>query len=865
MSTEFYTNVTQVKNQLYVRGYRNGKRFSERVNYKPYLFIPSNNPTEYKTLQGKYVEKLQFDNMYAAREFTSKYEDVSNFKIFGMSTWAYPYIFDKYGTNIAHDPKSIRVGNIDIEVMADGGFPNPQIAEKVITTITVRFKGKNLVFGHDSRPFAPKDKNTIYVKANSEEEMLLRFLDVWQNKLDLDVVTGWYCNAFDIPYIINRLIRLFDEKTASRLSPWGQINWRTIVVQGREQKFATLVGISILDYIELYQKFCPGGRESYTLDYIGKYENVDTKKLDYKLLGYKNLHDLWERNYQLYVEYNIDDVGTVDAIDRKLRLIALVITMSYNSGLNYADAMTTVRLWDVTIHGYLMKRNIVIPPQPKMDSGYGGIEGAYVKDPVPGMYKWVVSFDVNSLYPSLIRQCNISPESYVTTVPGVTVDGILVSYKDVRDPVAEERFRGTYYPNSQDREKHQNNKVGLCATGCLFDNEIDGFYPALMTFYYNERVKYQGLKKEANAKLKELKANKAPRAEIEAAEEEVSAYDMLQYSFKIMLNSAYGALSNAAYRWFDPKLSESVTKSGQLTIRWVERDINKYLNARLGTEGDKYVVYCDTDSAYICLEELVNTECEGMKRSEIVDYIDELCKGELQDVINKSFETLFKHMNHKELVLKMKREAIGSKAIWTAKKRYMMNVEDLEGERYSEPKLKMQGIEAVKSSTPSAARDLIKEGIKIILNGDQSEFHKFIRESREQFAKLPFEQVAFPRSCNNLAKYADSHGVYAKGCPIHVRGALVYNHLIRTKGLQDEIKMIQEGDKIKFAHMITPNPASSSVIATTGELPDQLALKDYIDFNKQFEKSLVEPLSAIAGTLKWTTESVPSLEDLFIY
>lgn len=856
----FYTNVTPVKNQLLVRGYKNGKRFSERVNYKPYLFVPSNTPSEYRTLQGKHVEQIRFESMYAAREFASKYEDVSNFNIYGMSTWAYPYIFDTYGTNIPHDPKTIRVGNIDIEVMADGGFPNPQVAEKVITTITVRFKGKNLVFGHDSRPFVPNNSNTIYIKGTSEEDMLLKFLDVWQNKLDLDIITGWYCNLFDIPYIINRLTRLFGEKTASRLSPWGQINWRTIVVQGREQRFATLVGMTVLDYIELYQKFCPGGREAYTLDYIGKYEHVETTKLDYKSLGYKNLHDLWERNYQLYVEYNIDDVGTVDALDRKLKLIALVITMSYNSGLNYADAMTTVRLWDVTIHGYLMKNKIVIPPQPKMDSSYGGIEGAYVKDPIPGMYKWVVSFDVNSLYPSLIRQCNISPETYITTINGLTVDQFLNSV----DGYASTEGDGKAVPVDVFIKLLEQN-AGICATGCVFDNEILGFYPALMAFYYNERVKYQALKKDASSRLAALKKAKAPKSEIVVVEEEVSSYDMLQYSFKIMLNSAYGALSNAAYRWFDPKLSESVTKTGQLTIRWIQRDINKYLNARLGTENIDYVCYVDTDSNYISFEKLVERECVGFTKTQIVDYLDELCNNELQAVIDQSFAALQKHLNHKQLVLKMKREAIGSKAIWTAKKRYMMNVEDLEGERFDPPKLKMQGIEAVKSSTPRAAREMIKEGISIMMNHDELTFHQFIKQSREKFASLPFEDIAFPRSCNNIAKYSDNQSVYAKGCPIHVRGALVFNHMIRKAGLQNEIKEIAEGDKIKFAHLITPNPSTSSVISTTGDLPIQLGLDNYIDFNTQFQKSLVEPLSTIANTLGWTTESVPSLEQFLIY
>jgi len=862
----FYSNVATQGNNILLRGYENGKRVSNKIPYKPYLFIKSDKPSPYKTLKKEPVSKIDFGSIKDARDWVAQYEDVPEFAYYGMTNWIYPYIYDTYGFNIKHDPSLIRVGNLDIEVRSDSGFPRPDEASQEVTAITVRFKDIPYVWGckeYDPRELIklgvkPND-NVKYVKCRDEIDLLKRFLTAWQ-AFDFDVITGWNVNGFDIPYLINRITFLLSDKDALRMSPWGKILWREIEIFKRKQNFATLVGVTILDYMELYKKFSPGSRESFTLDYISKFEEVEIQKFDYHSLGYKNLHDLYVRNYSLYIHYNVDDTGVVEKLEGKLKLIALVITMAYNSGINYADTLTTVRLWDVTIHGYLMKQGIVIPQAKRSGGAYGGIEGAYVKDPVVGLSKWVVSFDVNSLYPSLIRQCNISPETFVTTVPSVTVDSMLYNgahpySKDVPLP------NGTPHFNSDFFKKLVDNNAGLCATGCIFDNDLEGFYPYLMSYYYNERTKYKGLLKKAKKQLEAL-ADKTSE-EGQQLERDISTYDMFQYSFKIMLNSAYGALSNEHYRWFDPKLSESVTKTGQLTIRWVERALNIYLNKVLGSEDDKFVIYCDTDSAYISLEKIVNKYWIDKTPQEIVGLLDRFCEEKIQPVINKAFDELKEKFNHRASVLEMKRESIAEKGIWTAKKRYILNVWDLEGFRYSEPKLKMQGIEAVKSSTPRAAREYIKEALKVIMNKNEGDFIEFMETKRKEFATLPFEEIAFPRSCNNLVKYTDHASIYQKGCPIHVRGSLVFNHLVKSKGLQNEIKLIEDGDKIKFCHLIVPNPVHENIVSTTGEIPKELDLQRFINYRLQFDKAVVEPIKAIATAIGWAVEKVPTLEDLF--
>ena len=391
----------------------------------------------------------------------------------------------------------------------------------------------------------------------------------------------------------------------------------------------------------------------------------------------------------------------------------------------------------------------------------------------------------------------------------------------------------------------------------MFDKDYQGFLPKLMQKMYDDRVVYK--KRMIEAK-KEHELNPS-----EATEKAIAQNHNMQLAKKIQLNSAYGALSNAYFRWFDNKLAESITLSGQLSIKWMEREINKYLNKLFKTKDKDYVIACDTDSMYITLDDLVN-QCglEDRPTAEVVAFLDKVCEDKLEPFIDNCYQQLSEYVNAYEQKMKMKREAIANKGIWTAKKRYILNVWNNEGVQYSEPKLKMMGIEAVRSSTPAACRSSIKKAINIIMNSTEDETIEFIQKFRIEFGQLPFEDVAFPRGCKGLSEYSDLNSIYRKGTPIHVRGALLYNHMLKQKKLNQRFPIINEGDKIKFCYMKLPNPTRENVFACPGTLPRQLGMDQYIDYDTQYEKSFVEPLKTILDAIGWRVEKKASLEGFFV-
>jgi DNA polymerase elongation subunit (family B) len=297
----------------------------------------------------------------------------------------------------------------------------------------------------------------------------------------------------------------------------------------------------------------------------------------------------------------------------------------------------------------------------------------------------------------------------------------------------------------------------------------------------------------------------------------------------------------------------------------MEREINKYLNKLFKTKDKDYVIACDTDSMYITLDDLVN-QCglEDRPTAEVVAFLDKVCEDKLEPFIDNCYQQLSEYVNAYEQKMKMKREAIANKGIWTAKKRYILNVWNNEGVQYSEPKLKMMGIEAVRSSTPAACRSSIKKAINIIMNSTEDETIEFIQKFRIEFGQLPFEDVAFPRGCKGLSEYSDLNSIYRKGTPIHVRGALLYNHMLKQKKLNQRFPIINEGDKIKFCYMKLPNPTRENVFACPGTLPRQLGMDQYIDYDTQYEKSFVEPLKTILDAIGWRVEKKASLEGFFV-
>ena len=828
----FYTHVHMRGDKIYLRGYDKGMRVKDVINYKPYLFIPKQGG-KYKTLDGKSVEKMMFDSISDARDFMERYSDVSNLEFYGLTTFQYAYIFDEYKGDIDYDPKTVTVATLDIECAADDGFPDIQKADKPLTAITLRSRNRNFVFGCGD--FITTDPNTHYIKCKDEFQLVQQFLNCWQ-ALDIDVVTGWNIEFFDIPYLVNRIKYLFNDKEAKKLSPWGILDEKTVEFKGKENQSYNPVGISVLDYYQLYRKFTFGNQETYKLDYIAQVE-LGEKKVDYSEYG--SLLELYKNDFQKFIEYNIYDCVLVDKLDDKLKFLEQVMAIAYDAKVNYNDTMTTVRPWDIIIHNYLLEQNIVIPQfkkQPDFDSLIGG----YVKEPNIGLNKWVVSFDLNSLYPHLIMQYNISPETFVKRVDFPSIDYLLQGHWEYRDGM-----------------------VAYAANGCTYRKDKQGFLPALMEKMYNDRVIYKKKMLEAKQRYEKTKSKDDEKL--------IARYHNMQMAKKIQLNSAYGALGNQYFRWFNFNHAEAITMSGQLSIRWIEKKVNQFFNKTLKTDGIDYVIASDTDSIYVSMETLVSMLGDASEEK-IVQAIDAFCEKKVQPYLDVCYEELASMMNAYAQKMQMKRETIANKGIWKAKKMYILNAWNVEGVQYDKPKLKMQGIEAVRSSTPHACRVKIKEALGIIMNGNNAELKDFVNKFYDEFQNLPFEDVAFPRGVKNLKKYTSKskaidlrwgeQGLYEKGTPIQVKGAIIFNNLLKRHNIKN-IPPISDGDKIKFAYLREPNPIGESVIAAPDYLPKQFNLDKYIDRDTQFEKSFVEPLKSITEVIGWQIDNSATLEDFF--
>jgi len=830
----FYTNVQMVGDHFLVRGYENGRHFMTREKFYPTLFVPSNKKTKYKTLEGEYVESVEPGTVRDCREFIKRYDGVENFKIYGNDRYIYQYISEKYPEEeIKFDTTKIKISTIDIEVKSENGFPDVESAAEEVLLITVQDYTTKQIRTWGQGPFNNKQQNVIYKGFRTEYELLNDFINWWMIEENTpEVLTGWNSELYDMPYLVRRIDRILGEKLMKRISPWGLVTERETMIMGRKHISYDVGGITQLDYLNLYKKFTYKAQESYRLDYIASVE-LGQKKLDHS--EFDTFKDFYTNGWQKFVEYNIIDVELVDRLEDKMKLIELAIVMAYDAKANYADVFSQVRMWDTIIYNYLKKRNIVIPPivRSDKDSKYAG---AYVKEPIPGKYDWVVSFDLNSLYPHLIMQYNISPETLQDTRhPSVTVDKIL------NEEINFELYKDT----------------AVCANGSMYRKDKRGFLPELMDKIYKDRTVFK--KKMLQAKQE---YEKTPT---KALEKEIARCNNIQMARKIQLNSAYGAIGNQYFRYYKLANAEAITLSGQVSIRWIENRMNKYLNKVLKTVDEDYVIASDTDSIYLNMGPLVESVYKTREKTTqgIVEFLNKVCEVELEKYIDRCYQELADYVNAYDQKMFMKRENIAERGIWTAKKRYILNVWDSEGVRYDEPKLKMMGIEAVKSSTPAPCRTMIKEGLKLMMNGTEEDVIEFIDKCRVDFKNLPPEEIAFPRSVSDVVKYKSHSNIYSKGTPIHCRGALLFNYYIKDKKLTNKYSLINNGEKIKFLYLKKPNIIQENVISFIQDFPTELGLDKYIDYDLQFEKSFVEPLKSILDAIGWNVEKTVNLELFF--
>ena len=830
LASSFYTNVVEHKGKLLIRGVNNGQSYLSRINYSPKLYLPTNEESKYKTLDGTNLKSKRFDSIVKAKNFYNEYSGIPEYKIYGMNRYNYQYIADEYKGEMRWNKDYIKIFTLDIETECENGFPDPDTAKETVICITVKNHTNKQILTWGTGDFISKKSNVTYIKCQNEKHLLLEFLKFWC-KNHPDIVTGWNVKFFDIPYLMNRMRFLFDNDTINKMSPWNYVNADRVQMGNKNSQFWNILGISVLDYFDLYRKFTYVRQESYKLNYIAKVE-LGEQKLDNP---YETFKDFYTKDYQRFVEYNIQDVELVDRLEDKMKLIELCLTMAYDYKVNYTDVYSQVRCWDTLIYNHLLEKNVIIPPREDQikDSQY---EGAYVKDPQLGLHNWIVSFDLNSLYPHLIMQYNISPETFVGVEPKVVgVENFL-----------EEKLNLKW---AKDRN------VTIAPNGAMFKRDKQGFLPELMEKMYTERVVY---KKKAIEAKKEFQKTKDP-----IYQNEISRCHNIQMAKKIALNSAYGAIGNQYFRYFDVKQAEAITLGGQLSIRWVERDVNRFMNKILQTNNINYVVASDTDSIYLRLDKLVEKVCKDKSVNQIVDFIDKAAEDKIQKVIDDSFQNLANYVNAYQQKMIMKREAIANKGIWVAKKRYMMNVFDEEGVRYDIPKLKIMGVEAVKSSTPEVCRGKIKDAIRVIMNESEDTLIKFVGNFKEVFKTLSPEEVAFPRSCNNLDKYINSSQIYNKGTPIHVKGSLIYNYNIHKHKLERKYPLIKNGDKIKFLMLKQPNTVKDTVISFATKIPHEFELHKYVDYDMQFEKTFTDPLKFILDSIGWKLEREASLEAFF--
>tara|TARA_Y100001963_G_scaffold8570_1_gene11111 strand:- start:376 stop:2865 length:2490 start_codon:yes stop_codon:yes gene_type:complete len=826
----FYTNVQLVGNQFLVRGYDNGKRFTDREEWRPTLFVDSKKKTKYQTLDGKYVEPIQPGYVRDCREFYKKYNEVEGFNIYGNERYIYQYISEKYPQDeIKFDISKIQLVTLDIETTAEQGFPDVHSCVEEVLTISLQDYATKGIITWGVKPFQVRQKNHKYIQCTDEFDLLNKFIDWWM-KYTPEVVTGWNVQLFDIPYIAGRLKRVLGLKLMKRLSPWGLVTEGEVYIKGRRHIQMDIGGVTQLDYLDLYKKFTYTNRESYRLDYIAEVE-LGQKKLDHS--EFDTFKDFYTGNWQKFVEYNVVDVELVDRLEDKMKLIELALTMAYDAKVNFTDVFYQVRTWDSIIYNYLKKRNIVIPPKKSVEKT-DKYAGAYVKEPKPGSYDWVVSFDLNSLYPHLIMQYNISPET-----------------------LRETRHASTSVERLLKQEVEIGGDYAVCANGAQFRKDVRGFLPELMEKIYGERVIFKKKMLTAKQNYEHTPSKKL--------EKEIARCNNIQMAKKIQLNSAYGAIGNNYFRYYKLENAEAITLSGQVSIRWIENRMNQYLNKLLNSNDIDYVIASDTDSIYINFGPLVD-KFFGDKvddKTKIVNLLDKICQDKLEPFIDKSYEELATYVNAYDQKMFMKRENIADRGIWTAKKRYILNVWDSEGVRYESPKLKVMGIEAVKSSTPAPCRQMLKDAFNLMMTGTEDEVINFIDDCRKKFKSLPPEEISFPRSVSDVEKYKAVSTIYEKGTPIHCRGALLYNHYVKKNKLDHKYSLIQNGEKIKFCYLAKPNPIHENVISFIQDFPKELGLDKYIDRDLQFDKSFLEPLRIILNSIGWNTERTANLEAFF--
>ncbi|WVX87536.1 DNA polymerase [Vibrio phage EniLVp02] len=846
-----------------------GAEYFNRVQYEPTFFTRAKpgDVTGYTDIYGRPVIPKRFDSMTDAEQWRRDNKDVLD--IMGMDDYKIAYISDAYTSRQAYLDKT-RIAYIDIEVPSIK-FPKPELCEREITSI-VHYDSildKYFFFGVPSntewkREDSILDAETLdkveYISCTDEKDLLSRYLLFWRENLPA-IVTGWNSEGFDMPYICGRMEKLLSKEVMEKLSPWGIVRDRTDTDEktGKVSVKYDIWGVEHLDYMVLYQKYSLKPRPNHRLDYIGEVETGE-RKVEFEQPNYLAFY---REDYQRFGDYNIKDVRLVLKINDATAIMQMAVSLAYYNGINFGDVFGTTKPWDANIFNSLKKDKMVVPGrQHKVKERY---LGAFVKAPKPGLYEDILSFDFTSLYPSIIRQCNISPEKIISQVihPEYSVND-----SDDLEHVIEAIVWGRWVPD-------HGGQYSASANGMLYAKDSQGVIPREITKVFFERKHHKKLMSNAKKEIEVIKAEIHRRdvngvLELKEGQTDYSRHtdeqlqqamaeqrkiaeieNINQMARKILINSLYGALGNNHFRYYNLQNAVAVTSFGQLAIKWAARDINEFLNQKCETTGVDYVIYGDTDSVYINMNPLMRKlgkhQLTGDERTEVLNRLGEIMESK---VIQPSMENLRSLMNNFEQQMFMDREAIATKGFWTAKKRYALSVDDMEGVRFTEPSLKIMGIETQRSSTPPLAQKGLKQAIKLILQGSEADLQAYVTQFKKDWMKAEYSEVSYVSSANNMGKHADAELNPMKGCPGHIKAALAYNRAANKLNFSP----INEGDKIALVKLTMPNRFGVDTIAypSGGSFPREMGI-DYmqsiIDYEALYKDKFLAPLEAICDAI----------------
>jgi DNA polymerase elongation subunit (family B) len=841
-----FRNVAYIPRDQVIRLFtwdENGNRVAYDTTFEPYIYLETNYESDVLSIFNTKLKKKKFKNQADRSRYL---KDNSITRVFENLNVQQQFLIDTFWkTNESEDfnKHPLKVFFIDIETYSPDTFPVPSNPEHPINIITVydTLRKKFTTFG--LKPYAKKKDNCFYYHCKTERELLEKFITFFESDYP-DILSGWNSEFFDLPYIVNRITKILGEDNTKRLSPVRYI--RPIVFTGkfgREQVHWHIEGISCVDYLDIYKRFCPVLRESYKLDAIGETE-LGENKIDY---GDTNLASLADDNWELFVDYNIQDVNLLLRLEEKLQYLELLRMIAYAGLTTFEGALGSLSVITGLCAIRARHRDRRIPTFKKGKENDEQNAGAYVGEPVRGFQEHIVSFDANSLYPNVMITLNLSPETKVATITDKTDDEITLKH------VNGQTYKLTKLNFAKFVEKE---KIAISKAKVLFSQKEKGIIPETVDWYYTKRVELKKQHKTLKRKLSHLKKTDP---EYPKLKHQVDNLNIQQHTIKILINTIYGYFGNKHSPLGDDELAESITLTGQAVIKQSNKLLIDYIKSKTSLtdkELEQYtpIIYNDTDSSYISIKHLVDNLKIKMFNKE-GKITDEYYKT-VQDIENYLNTEIMKWgttaLNSADCRLNFKREVIADTGLFLQKKRYVLHILDEEG--IPTDKFKYTGVEVVRTTMPAPIKPYVKGIIETMLTTkSQTETNKIFNETYDIFKGLSVEDIAFVMGVKGYEKYeglCDGFNV-AKHMPIHVKAAYYHNLLVEKFGIDRKYEKLSSGDKVRYFYVKQPNRYGISVIGYKYYYPKEFTKIFEPDHEKMFEKIIYSVIERFYESVNW--------------